>query len=97
MSAPDCADRYSDIALANDSLLEFRQKFPKAKLRIICISDGEDNMKGHLVHNLAANLARDNVVVDSICLGMYYLLFFYIMDETAFGHAFFSSISQVVS
>jgi hypothetical protein len=64
------ANRDAGIALANDSLLEFHRKFPKAKLRIICISDGEDNMKSHLVHNLAAQLARDKVVVDSICLGM---------------------------
>lgn len=58
------------IALADDHLLRFHQKFPKARLRIICISDGEDNMKDYLVHNLAAQLAQANVVVDSICLGV---------------------------
>jgi hypothetical protein len=68
--ALEYANRDPGLALANDSLLEFHRKFPNAKLRIICISDGEDNIKGHLVYNLAAQLARDNVVVDSICLGM---------------------------
>jgi uncharacterized protein YegL len=31
------------LALANDQLSEYAQKFPNAKKRIICISDGNDN------------------------------------------------------
>jgi Mg-chelatase subunit ChlD len=30
------------LALANDQLSEYSQKFPKAKKRIICLSDGSD-------------------------------------------------------
>jgi Mg-chelatase subunit ChlD len=30
------------LALANDQLSEYAEKFPNAKKRIICISDGKD-------------------------------------------------------
>jgi Mg-chelatase subunit ChlD len=31
------------LALANDQLSEYGKKFPEAKRRIICLSDGADN------------------------------------------------------
>lgn len=31
------------LMLANDQLREYGEKFPDAKKRIICLSDGEDN------------------------------------------------------
>ena len=52
-----------------DQLQQYASKYPKAKLRIICISDGEDNRSSRLVHDLTSQLAGHNIVVDSFCLG----------------------------
>jgi ubiquitin-protein ligase len=60
---------WDSIALAMDQLQQYASKYPKSKLRIICISDGEDNKSNRLVHELAAQLGGHNIVVDSFCLG----------------------------
>jgi hypothetical protein len=52
-----------------DQLQQYASKYPKSKLRIICISDGEDNKSNRLVHEIAAQLVGYNIVVDSFCLG----------------------------
>jgi hypothetical protein len=59
---------WDSIALAMDQLQQYASKYPKSKLRIICISDGEDNKSNRLVHELAAQLGGHNIVVDSFCL-----------------------------
>jgi Mg-chelatase subunit ChlD len=33
---------WDTLALANEELLEYGQRFPEAKKRIICLSDGDD-------------------------------------------------------
>ncbi|KAF3049337.1 hypothetical protein E8E11_000526 [Didymella keratinophila] len=60
---------WNSIALAIDQLQQYASKYPKTKLRIICISDGEDNKSTRLVHDLAWQLVGSNIVVDSLCLG----------------------------
>lgn len=59
---------WDSIALAMDQLQQYASKNPKAKLRIICISDGEDKKSTRLVHDLASQLISPNIVVDSFCL-----------------------------
>ncbi|KAJ4318769.1 hypothetical protein N0V94_004283 [Neodidymelliopsis sp. IMI 364377] len=66
---------WDSIALASDQLQQHTQKYPKAKLRIICISDGEDNKSQRLVHDLASQLVQSKIVVDSFCLGGTFLLY----------------------
>lgn len=60
---------WDSIALAMDQLQQYASKYSKSRLRIICISDGEDNKSSRLVHELAAQLSSHNIVVDSFCLG----------------------------
>ncbi|KAF7673903.1 hypothetical protein GT037_007669 [Alternaria burnsii] len=60
---------WDSIALAQDQLLEYAKQYPKAKLRIICISDGEDNKSKIEAHSLPSSLYRSGIVVDSFCLG----------------------------
>ncbi|KAH6866487.1 hypothetical protein BKA58DRAFT_403368 [Alternaria rosae] len=60
---------WDSIALAQDQLLEYAKQYPGAKLRIVCISDGVDNRSKNEAHGLPSSLFRNNVVVDSFCLG----------------------------
>ncbi|KAJ4303176.1 hypothetical protein N0V90_002069 [Kalmusia sp. IMI 367209] len=57
------------LSLARDSLVQYATKYPKAKLRIICLSDGEDTKSKQPVHDVAASLVRERITVDSFCLG----------------------------
>ncbi|KAL1608137.1 hypothetical protein SLS60_003076 [Paraconiothyrium brasiliense] len=57
------------LSLARDSLTQYATIYPKARLRIICISDGEDNKSKQMVHEVAAALVHDRITVDSFCLG----------------------------
>jgi uncharacterized protein YegL len=60
---------WDSIALALDQLQQYAKQYPNAKLRIICISDGEDNKSKTTAVNIASQLLRGNIVVDSFCLG----------------------------
>ncbi|KAE9366198.1 hypothetical protein N431DRAFT_549163 [Stipitochalara longipes BDJ] len=57
------------LALANDQLSEYAQKFPDVKKRIICISDGEDTKSKQRSSDVSWSLFQNKVVVDSFCLG----------------------------
>ncbi|KAF2463700.1 uncharacterized protein BDR25DRAFT_245013 [Lindgomyces ingoldianus] len=57
------------LLLAQDQLLQYSEKFPKAKLRIICLSDGDDTKSKEQVTEVSQKLVRDNIVLDSFCLG----------------------------
>ena len=57
------------LSLARDTLIHYAAKYPEAKLRIICLSDGEDTRSIQPVHNVAAALVQDRIIVDSFCLG----------------------------
>ena len=62
-------DSIVGIALAQDQLLAYAEKFPNAKMRIICISDGEDNKSQQDLANVASRLCRHGIVLDCFCLG----------------------------
>ncbi|KAF4633485.1 hypothetical protein G7Y89_g4628 [Cudoniella acicularis] len=57
------------LALANDQLSEYQLKFPKAKKRIICISDGRDTNSKKSASEVSWGLFKNGVVVDSFSLG----------------------------
>ncbi|KAF2012520.1 hypothetical protein BU24DRAFT_484177 [Aaosphaeria arxii CBS 175.79] len=60
---------WDSISLAQDQLQSYSQRFPKAKLRIICLSDGEDNKSSQTVHDLSVRLLQSKIVLDSISIG----------------------------
>ena len=62
---------WDSILLAQDQLQEYAKQHPKARLRIIVISDGEDNKSNNRAYELPLGLFRNGVVVDSFCLGTY--------------------------
>jgi ubiquitin-protein ligase len=57
------------ITLGRDMLKQYGAKYPKAKLRLICLSDGVDTKSKQRVHDVALGLLRDGITVDSFCLG----------------------------
>jgi uncharacterized protein YegL len=60
---------WDSIALAQDQLQQYAKQYPNAKLRIIRISDGEDNKSTNRPADLAMRLSYKRIVVDSFCLG----------------------------
>ncbi|KAF2026042.1 hypothetical protein EK21DRAFT_116149 [Setomelanomma holmii] len=60
---------WDSIALAQDQLQAYAENYPNAKLRIACISDGEDNKSQQSVNFVASRLLRQNITLDSFCLG----------------------------
>ncbi|KAI4915441.1 uncharacterized protein J4E92_009395 [Alternaria infectoria] len=62
---------WDSILLAQDQLQEYAKQYPKARLRIVVISDGEDNKSNNRAHELPLGLFRNGIVVDSFCLGTY--------------------------
>jgi hypothetical protein len=60
---------WDSIALAQDQLENYAEKFPEAKMRIICISDGEDNKSQKRLVEVARRLYRCGIVLDCFCLG----------------------------
>jgi Mg-chelatase subunit ChlD len=44
------------LSLANDQLSEYSKKFPEAKRRIICLSDGADNKSSNRAQEVANNI-----------------------------------------
>ncbi|KAF2824079.1 hypothetical protein CC86DRAFT_421855 [Ophiobolus disseminans] len=60
---------WDSIALAQDQLQDYTEQYPNAKLRIICISDGEDNKSQQDLVNVASRLWRHGIVLDCFCLG----------------------------
>lgn len=61
---------FDALALACDQLNESAVKYPDAKKRVICISDGADtNSTSHTAENVAWTMLQGNIAMDSICLG----------------------------
>jgi uncharacterized protein YegL len=60
---------WDSIALAQDQLQQYAKQYTNAKLRIICISDGEENNSKNTPTDLAMRVSRNDIVVDSFCLG----------------------------
>lgn len=45
------------LVLADERLSEYGQRFPEAKKRVICLSDGEDNKSSSIDHETCWKLA----------------------------------------
>lgn len=60
---------WDSIALAQDQLENYGEKFPEAKMRIICISDEEDNKSRQPLRDVARRLSHHGIVLDCFCLG----------------------------
>ncbi|KAK3660943.1 hypothetical protein LTR22_007771 [Elasticomyces elasticus] len=70
MSALGDTALWDALALANDQLTQYALKFPAARKRIICISDGADTKSVSQTSHGAYWLLKENdVVLDSISLG----------------------------
>ncbi|KAK5729804.1 ubiquitin-conjugating enzyme E2 N [Elasticomyces elasticus] len=70
MSASGDTALWDALALANDQLTQYALRYPDAKKRIICISDGEDTKSiSQTSHGAYWLLKQNNVALDSICLG----------------------------
>ncbi|KAF1833256.1 hypothetical protein BDW02DRAFT_599244 [Decorospora gaudefroyi] len=69
MSAAGDTAMWNSITLAQDQLQQYAEQYPATKLRIICISDGEDNRSDYCLPSLSSSLIRNGVVVDFFCLG----------------------------
>lgn len=57
------------LNLANDQINQYAVKYPKARKRIICLSDGDDTNSSKQAHDVYWKLRQNNIVVDSICIG----------------------------
>ncbi|KAF2087739.1 hypothetical protein K490DRAFT_41720 [Saccharata proteae CBS 121410] len=57
------------LFLANCQLTRHAQRFPQAKKRILCISDGMDTSSEMSAMAVCNTLKRNNVLVDSFCIG----------------------------
>jgi ubiquitin-protein ligase len=60
---------YSALALAEDQVTQYGARFPDAKKRITCISDGKDTKSQvHTGESVAYSLLHKDIALDSICL-----------------------------
>ena len=69
MTASGDTSLWDALALANDQLNQYALKFPSAKKRIICLSDGMDTNSKRRAHEISYSLLQSKIVVDSLCLG----------------------------
>jgi ubiquitin-protein ligase len=61
---------FDALALAQDQVSEYGARYPNAKKRIICISDGADTKSNlNTAEGVAWKLFHHDVALDSICLG----------------------------
>jgi ubiquitin-protein ligase len=57
------------LCIASDQIMTYSGQYPSAKRRILCISDGVDTNSSRNPSDVALTLARNNIVVDSFCIG----------------------------
>ena len=57
------------LSKAVDYLKEFKNLYPNAHLRILCLSDGEDTSSNTSYVSVAQGLVQNNVTLDSIVVG----------------------------
>ncbi|GAB7333004.1 hypothetical protein MBLNU13_g04699t1 [Cladosporium sp. NU13] len=61
---------FDALALAEDQVSEYGARYPSAKKRVICISDGVDTKSGpNTAEGVAYKFFHHDVALDSICLG----------------------------
>ncbi|KAL2078640.1 hypothetical protein ACEWY4_026325 [Coilia grayii] len=60
---------YDALNLSVEELDKVKKQFPKCRLRVLCLSDGEDNVSKISPADVANRLMNSNIVVDSINVG----------------------------
>jgi ubiquitin-protein ligase/uncharacterized protein YegL len=61
---------FDALALAEDQVMEYGARYPNAKRRVICISDGVDTKSMlNSAEGVAFRMLNKDVALDSICLG----------------------------
>ncbi|KAE9993630.1 hypothetical protein EG327_004151 [Venturia inaequalis] len=60
---------WDSLELAKDRIVEYAAKYPQARKRILCISDGMDTRSIRSPFQVYPDLVRNGIVVDSFCLG----------------------------
>lgn len=69
MNASGDTALWDALNLANDQIDQYAVKYPTARKRIICLSDGDDTKSSKHAHDVYWKLRQNNVVVDSIFIG----------------------------
>lgn len=69
MTATGDTALWDALALASDQLKHYGEENRTTKKRIICLSDGADTKSSRKSHDVCNELFRNEVVVDSFCLG----------------------------
>eukprot|EP00054_Salpingoeca_dolichothecata_P001715 m.20352 g.20352 ORF g.20352 m.20352 type:complete len:871 (+) comp12460_c0_seq1:798-3410(+) len=60
---------FDALAAARQSLVAFHRRNPSARLRILCLTDGEDTASSMSAHTVCGQLQDSNIVVDSVVIG----------------------------
>ena len=60
---------WDGLLLAKNRIAEYATRFPNAKKRIICLSDGEDTTSTTRAAEVYSQLRKEKITVDSICVG----------------------------
>ena len=70
MMAEGDTSLWDALALAKDQLVEYAKKYPEAKKRILCISDGEDTKSAsNTPQDICYRLRQAEIATDTISLG----------------------------
>eukprot|EP00054_Salpingoeca_dolichothecata_P027154 m.197600 g.197600 ORF g.197600 m.197600 type:complete len:1101 (+) comp25879_c0_seq3:125-3427(+) len=64
-----CTALFDALEHAKQQLVIFRGSHPKAKLRVLCLSDGEDTQSTSQAHTVCAQLQANSIIVDSVLIG----------------------------
>ncbi|XP_028254928.1 uncharacterized protein LOC114431579 [Parambassis ranga] len=60
---------YDALAYGRLELEKVKKEFPECRLRILCLTDGNDCRSTHKSTKVAADLIKSNIIVDSVLLG----------------------------
>jgi Mg-chelatase subunit ChlD len=60
---------YSALIKASESLLEFKKKYPLTILRIIALTDGEENKNTSTPELAALKIISSDIILDSFIVG----------------------------
>jgi hypothetical protein len=60
---------YDALLSAEEQLTKLSESFPKCRMRILCLTDGEDTCSAASPEVVAASLQSSKIVVDSVLIG----------------------------
>jgi len=76
------------LVMAKDMLVAFKNEHPETKLRIIALTDGEDNQSIHQPADVCQSLYDSDIVLDSIVIGSDSTRDLFKMSKHTGGYAF---------